>query len=117
MHTVYIIIYLYYIIYYTLYLLDEAGIASTSQLRFHELNDLDCVSYFVEGAEYGILDNYNPGQGIANGTTGIGVSLTWPDKYITHVKKAISKAKKDARKPRTTNNMFCPKADVNQCQS
>ena len=38
--------------------LDEAGIASTSQLRFHQLNDLDCVSYFVEGAEYGILDNY-----------------------------------------------------------
>ena len=78
--------------------LDEAGIASTSQLRFHQLNDLDCVSYFVEGAEYGILDNYNPEQGIANGTTGIGVSLTWADKYITHVKKSISKAKKDARK-------------------
>ena len=62
------------------------------------MNDLDCVSYFVEGAEYGILDNYNPEQGIANGTTGIGVSLTWADKYITHVKKSISKAKKDARK-------------------
>ena len=71
--------------------LDEAGIASTSQQRFHQLNDLDCVSYFVEGAEYGILDNYNPEQGIANGTTGIGVSLTWADKYITHVKKSILK--------------------------
>ena len=56
--------------------LDEAGIASTPQLCFHQLNDLDCVSYFVEGAEYGILDNYNPEQGIANGTTGIGVSLS-----------------------------------------
>ena len=35
-------------------------------------------------AEYGILDNYNPEQGIANGKPVL-VS-PWADKYITHVK-------------------------------